>query len=422
MLKLSKNNITEKLILFTFFLALFLPLHSTNLILSYIQVLGKINILHILILLCFMLIIKPVIIRMNKIDLLVLSYLALDFIMLFVGLLKGYATALSDCSYFLFPALFYFLFKFIFIQGYDIYKFLDISYYALTGNCLFNIFIITTRLPVFGYTTLGGTKWGGGFYSCLVITISYGVFLLYHNINRIPRCIIIAETIIGIILVVLANSRTLLMMVIVPIVMVPFLTFNNVNTHRLRNNRVFFFIVILLMFFSVLFLIISGSSPVAERMRNISILGRDDTFMTRIYSFIYSIRDFFKAPWGTGMGASLSFYNSNGRFVEYVPFLDNFFINAAIKGGILFLSILIFMIYKTYKSLKEKKRETKDSLYTLLLFSFTCFLIQTTLMSSQALHNYAASICLWACISAYINMTDNNNMERKHLEYCIKKN
>lgn len=411
----EKNNIILRIIELTYFISIFLPIYNSNNIGSYIKLIGNFNIIHLLLLVSLVLVF--LVKRNLKFpipDFLVIMYIMISFLMGFWGLMQGYDDAFIELVWYVIPALFYFIIKYWTDHGLGIRRFLDITYYAMFGNCIFNLVMFLTQSWEFwGFRAYLGTKIGGNYYTVLSVTLPYGFYLLYNKNRRIHPVILTLSTVLSIWCLIMAQSRALLILAVVPCVVLLFQSFNNKYGRGTIRKIIFIFVFIIAGYFLIKNLL-SNDSGMGARLASMQIFSDEDTFTIRVYSFIYNFKVFLENIFGRGLGYPLYFYNNLGIRTSSVVYLDNTYMTEAVRGGVFLLIILVWAFLQPLKKLSKLYKATRDKIYFCTLMAYIVFLVNATIMTSQTIHGTAVSIFIWSFISVCIN--DNSSI----IESAIK--
>lgn len=392
---------TTKLIFITYFISIFLPIYSNNNIGNYIKIVGNLNIIHLLLMISLCLTFYSMGLRFNKVDLFVLLYIIIAFVMYLIGVIKKYPNTLIELTWYVIPALFYYIMKYWTLHGLTIYTFMDITYYAMFGNCLINLLMFFTRSWSFwGVSTYLGTKLGGNYYTLICITFTYGIYILFNGSKRIKSHIIIISSFLDLWCLISAQSRTILLMSIFPLIGIFIFGLRDKANHRNKNNRILLLLGILTILLFSIWVFLQGNSEIMQRLRIMSFTSEDDTFSIRLNTLIHNFTYIFIPQlFGRGFGYPLHFYNSNGYPTTEVFYLDNTYMTEAIRGGIVFVGLFIYMVILPFKMLKKKYNKTKDGCYIIILLCYISYLVSATIMSGQTIHGFAVSIFLWSFIS-----------------------
>lgn len=410
------KKITIKLIELTYFLSICLPIYSANKIGSYIKIFGNFNVIHLLLLVSLFLIVlnKTIagISKITKFDGLVLLYIVFSFIMAGVGILSKYDNVFVELVWYVVPALFYFLIKYLSENGLSILDFMDLTYIAMFGNCIFNLVMYLTKdSSLWGYRSFLGTKYGGNYYTVLCLTFSYGIHLLYNKERRIQPILVILNSALTIWCLIVAQSRSLMILALIPGLVVLFLSFKDHNSKRGKMAK--FVLIIVAIGLSIIGVqqLMSSDLAMANRLAVMSLFSEEDTFMVRVYSFWYNLKLLFSNILGRGLGYPLYFYGKSGIKLNEVIFLDNTFITEAVRGGFIILVILLYAILKPLRSLKKKFRYTGDTIYLTIFVAYAVFVLNSTMMTAQSIHGFAVSVAMWSFISVCVNENKNDRIQ-----------
>lgn len=401
-------KITKKQCVFltkaAYFLSIFLPLYSSNNIASYIKIFGGFNIIHLLLVICLLLTSYFSKNFISRTDLLVVGYILLACGMYLAGAIKGYENTFVELMWYVIPALFYFIVKFGVRNGLNLLTFMDITYYAMFGNCIFNFIMFLTRnWPFWGFKSFLGTKIGGNYYTVLCLTLSYGIYSLYTKRNRIPVLVVVLDTVLSLWCLIVAQSRSLLFFGLIPICIMLFWGLVDRKSNQNRIGRIVAFLLIIIVAGIFVNKFLNGSSEMLGRLATMSIRSEDDTFMIRIHTFIGNLKVFAENIFGRGFGYPLYYYSSMGNQTHEVYYLDNTFLTQAVRGGIVFVGLHIWILYKTFNKFFKHWKESKDGIVLTIILCFAVFLLNATMMTAQSIHGFAVSVAEWSLISVVLN-------------------
>lgn len=417
----KRKNGLYQFIIFIYFLAISLPLHSSNRISSYITIPGTwINIFHLTLPFILMMVILK---NIKRIELtfainsfFVIIYLVSAIVFTFIGYKQGYDNYLSEFLWYFIPAIFYFAIRYISMRGFSLIDLMDLTFYAMFINCIINLIMFSTKnLEIWGLVNYLGNRFGGNYYTVLIMTFTYGIYMLYNKEYKINKILIISNCFVSIYCLMLAQSRATLVLCLFPSVLLLFTSLNNRYSKRSYIGRFFLTGLILITSIYLFYLFIEGESEIANRFVSMSIYSKDDTMMIRIVTFVKNIVVFFNNPLGHGLGYPLYFYNGYGSKIEEVAFLDNTFATIAIRGGIFMVIPYVYLIILSLKKMWKYYSDTKYQNYLNLIIMFMCFLIASTIMTGQTIHGFAVSVFFWAFISCSLNDMNINKYKKNSI-------
>lgn len=416
----KRYNFIENMIAVLYFIAIALPIYGSNNLESYISVpYLKINIIQLLsvVLIVFYIFYERGRIKYSRESQSMLIIVAIYFVVCLafftLGIVKGYSYAMTMIKWFIFPLMFFLLFFILCKKGFTLNDFLKLTFYAETVVLVLTVVMYMTREWSFwGIHYFLGNRFGGNYLNVTIITFAYGFYSLYFRKKYINKLVLIIHFTAGVYCLILAQSRTSLILVFVPIIFTIV-----VGLLMSRNATRFVFGVIVLVaaiiigwyFFDNL---MQSNMDITNRLSRENWFGEGDTFMVRVYTFSYEFNQFLHNPFGLGFGVPFKQFTSYGRLdMEYQGYYcDNAFISLAVYGGIIMVVLYALIYYKTFKGMYLTKKKTNDPLYYYMGFAFLTFIVCSAIISASVIHGFGLAIFFWSFISvvSFENYTQKN--------------
>ena len=397
---------TNKCFWAIYFFIMSLPISKNN-IMKYITInIGHIgiNMMQICIGIIFIVIVLK---NYNKKRIIINTTIGIEFLILcmlyllylVIGIKNNGSKAISDLDMYIFHCLlFYCTYKIVDDKD-DIYKLLNITFYALTVSCSLSlVMLITNKLSFWGISYDGG-RYGGNFITMLIVTVSYIVFLVYNREKRINKVVLIYSIIIFLITIILSQNRTNPILLAISCLIILCINIKY-KLNRKIYNKLAIIIVVLIFGGITIGGLASSNSDFVNRFKNISSFSQDTNIKTRTNTNKYHLNLIKEKPLGSGFGTLMPFVDSRGIFrYEDSLNIDNTYITIARKTGIITTILYICIILSPIILLIKIYQVKKDNIYISSIVFYSMLIIAGSIMTSQSIHSYAVSSFIWVFIS-----------------------
>lgn len=389
-----------------YFLMIALPLHASNKILSYISVTGKISFFHILLAILFIyFFIRKMMFSLTKQTLFNLLFgLALVFTTI-LGLCDGShikSNVIGDGGMYFLSYMVFVLLSENKIRSKTPMELLRFTFHAMTVNLLINILMYFTRsLSFWGVIFYNGGRFGGGYYSLLIITIVYGFYDFMYE-KKIKTIEFFAHVGMAIFCSILAQSRTHVVLCVVGCALVVIF-----RQGKLTNKYLFKAGVVFVVATVGIVIFLNSDNALVARILSTDITSRTGTIASRITTWTYYWREIKENLMGTGFGEVMYFINPSFTIAKDTStyYVDNAFACVFYKGGF-FLGVVYFVpLFATVAKLVMVWWNKKKNQYLILATIYTMFIFAVTVLTSQIIHTYATNVFAWAF--AGVVLTDN---------------
>jgi len=327
----------------------------------------------------------------------------LYFIYFFIGLTKGYDASNDFQIYGIHVVLFYCTYKVINEKD-DIYKFMNITVYAILCNCIIGIIIYLTRgLSIWGLHGDSG-RFGYNAQTLFIMTLTYMFFLFYNKRYVISKSIILFSYFLSIILIILSQNRTNPVLIFINCILIILINFGDKTSLKILIRRISLFMCAAALIIYGANIISNSNSEFINRYREVSSSDKNDNLQTRILTFNYYLDLIEEKPLGNGFGIHMPFVDSQGNFqIEEGFNTDNTYINIAYKSGVISLILYIILLCSPLVKMAVNYKLSKDRIYLSTSIAYIMLLIGGSIVTSQTIHSYAVSTFIWVFIS-YINL------------------
>ncbi len=365
--------------------------------------------------------------RNNLYDILFVFLFLIRFVYIIVGVGNGYH-AFSDFTIEIMGPAFYIIIK-------TSYRLLEagIADFCIKISRLFSInliinlvMLLTENTGIWGVTRYLGNKWGGYYFDGLLIFVPISMYLLISNKYIVHKSSWIFYLALGLLFLVLNDSRALFLIVIMGAVVSSFIALKSDRAGRISKRalqRLFPFVMLGLIF---LCMFLSSNASLLERLLSINWASESDSLGTRFMTYDYNISFIKNNIFGEGLGFCVPTINRYGRIeiMENKFYVDNYLITFCRRLGVIpfimqcfFYLLPIVYLYQIYKQKREKDYIVVILIYLLLLF-------QGTVFSSQLYHCNFIYVPVWA-IAAFANeerkIIFRNRVPRHYNAFCREK-
>lgn len=381
-----------------------IPFHGSNALLSHISFSGSFNAFHIILaLLCIIIALVKLQDRngfkLAKNNTAWLLYIISFIVALAIGYHQYKKNALSDVSSYLITIMLYILSTSKYVETKTIRQLLNFTFYALMINSCLNILMYYTQdFSFWGVESFNVGRFGGNYYTLLIITLPYALYDYLHD-KQIKSIWILIAFGAGTWGSILLQSRTHVLLTLFCCVVVLFDSLK----YRTSKNKYLFRIMILTSGIAmgfILFRTLSASNnSFILRVAGTELGSENDTLLTRIQTVSYYLKNMINHPLDFGFGKKI-FYIYQGVIASNTGgfYIDNAVMTVETRGGVIFALTYIYLLLEPIFELRTFNKRRRNQLFLPLIISYCCFLFAAAIMTSQTTHGMAIYTFLWVFI------------------------
>ena len=146
--------------------------------------------------------------------------------------------------------------------------------------------------------------------------------------------------------------------------------------------------------------------------------GEANTGIARINTFVYYINIFKKNIFGYGFGYKMYYLDEFKEVIKSQSSyqIDNAFIVYAIKGGILFFILNMYLIINTLRKINYVYVKTDDSIIYTLKVGMMLVIASSTIFTSQIIHGNAEIAFIWSLCGYFLESNSIIEQNKKYVE------
>jgi hypothetical protein len=268
----------------------------------------------------------------------------------------------------------------------------------------------TRDLAFWGLTSYNGGRFGGGYYSVLIISVVYG-FYDFMSDKRISRVEFFAHIIMAVFCSVLAQSRTHVILCVVGCALALFFHQGKLSANYLLRVLIVFIVGVV-----GICIFLNSDNALVSRILSMDISSKTETTASRVYTWTYYWRKICANPIGTGFGEIMYFINPSLTIAASTAtyYIDNAFACVMYKGGFLLGVFYFAPMFATGIKLVSAWRKTKSKFYLMIAAMYAMFLFSTTVLTSQTIHTYATNVFVWTFAGCILNKKFDVKRERRY--------
>lgn len=326
-------------------------------------------------------------------------YILFFIIAFFIGYSQYTQSAFNDGILYLRCFLIFYISKNIPKSSLSLDELLKITAYALTFSSLI---ILIVYFVSFAGTS---TRVGSGNLSLYIMVLSYLLYKFSSEKNIKYKRLLMISFALFVITALISQIRTNIILTVLGLIITSiYLLFTRVKRGTIVVNiRKFYilFSIILLVFLSLLFLYFTNTGLSNRFFEN-----DGNTGLARIYTFKYYWDQFINNPFGYGFGYIMHFVTENNYVLlqSGTYQIDNSIIVYAIKGGIGFLILNLYLLWRPIRRIKDKA----SKYISIMRWLYFLMLISATMITSQSIHSIAVSAFVWSIVG--ISYRNNQNI------------
>lgn len=386
----------------TCFIALCLPLHASNALLSYLSISGSITIFHLIFLVIAFYIFLISLSRSKKsVKTTLINFLFFIFIVLgyIIGFKNGTASnsIIGDGSSYLLAFTVLYCISNRKIKEKNLPDLLEFLTKATFISCLISIIMfLTPGFSLWRFYSYNNGRYFGGYLSLLIFTMPFALYK-YINENKTGIVKLAVYELLGFICIFLSQTRTILVFAFLGLILV--LLLGNNKKAMSFSSFVRILIVFIIITVGTVILLNSSNLDIISRLENTNLTSSDETIFARIYIYQYYFSQIFKNFWGVGFGKPMYFITKHMRIMitsdvtSYT--VDSALMTAGYKGGVCFLIFYVFASILPLYTLLKKFINTKNRLYFIYSIIWGFFVFQTVFITAQIIHTIATLIFFW---------------------------
>ena len=403
-----------------YFCFIAIPIGTSNSIFDkYLTIVNSITIFD-LILICLFIVcnIKRIIYNIKKgvrkIDIILYIYFILLVVYIFIGYKNVGMSSINDSISYI---RCYFMFE---IANSEIIK-RNINIYSIiniTINAIIVYSILSITYVIFYYKNFNNIRIGSNHDTIYIFVLGYLAYKLLYESKKINfKDVLIV--VLFLICSTLSKSRIFISFSILSFILVLVkCNYSNIEKKFTFSKKTFFtvFFTLNLICFAIFIFLLSDNS-ITQRFIGTS--GESSTGLARINTFLYYFEQFKINIWGYGFGYIMHFVTSSNYVLSlYETYqIDNAIIVYAIKCGIIFLILNVYIIIKVIKKIDKIYKDSNDRIFYVLKIGFILLLISGTVFTSQLIQGRAVSTFIWSVSGYIINFKSKN--EKNKLVHSI---
>lgn len=263
-------------------------------------------------------------------------------------------------------------------------------FHAMTVNLAINCMMYFTKnFSFWGLESFNGGRFGGGYYSLLIISVVYG-FYDFMSEKRISAKEFYLHMGMAAFCSILAQSRTHVFLCLAGFVLVFCFRPGKLSVKYLIRAFIVIGIVAIILF-------INSGNPLVERILSTNIHSSTETTASRIYTWTYYWRRICENPTGTGFGEIMYFINPSLTIAASTAtyYVDNAYAVVLYKRGFLYGVLYFIPLYATLVKLIISWRKTRNNAYLMYAAIWVMFIFVTTVLTSEIIHTYAVNAFAW---------------------------
>lgn len=399
-----KRTLANEITFISGFCLIMFPLYPSNKLIDYLKIAG-VNIFYIALTLSTALYFLNNIksgIKIWKDQLLSIILLIIILYQAYHGINLDRDFYLKDLTLYFSVLVIYWSFSWFFKKNkIDIYELLDYIFKGATICCTINILMYLTRsLSFWGVEFYAGGRFGGNYLTLNCITVPYAIYLIYSGKNRFSKVAIIYSLIVSMSSIILAQSRTLIIITVMGICITLIVELRNNVNKGIKLKRIKSLIIALMILLPLMIIFINSNAEILDRLSSFSNIESDTSFLVRRKLYSENFKIFIENIFGTGLGSGYPIYDSNGNLFQYLNFIDNTFLTIGEKLGIFALIIyLVLVVIRPIKYFLRCYKKKKNKVYYLTVLYYIAFLFLTTFSSAQSITSISASAVTWIIVA-----------------------
>lgn len=350
----------------------------------------------------------------KKYDIIMFFYLTIIIIYIIVGYINQGMSSFNDCCLYLRAYMFIEVTRNEIIKrNITIYQIVDITFKAIIIFAFIELidgiknikFVLSERV-------------GANNESVYIFVLGFIAYKIFYDNAEKRKFKYVLGILLFIICCILSKSRVFISFSLISFLLVVIKCNCSTSSKSFKFSIRSILILIFTLSLITIGLIIFFNSNNVLTQRFMGTSGEANTGIARINTFVYYINIFKKNIFGYGFGYKMYYLDEFKEVIKSQSSyqIDNAFIVYAIKGGILFFILNMYLIINTIKKINYVYVKTDDSIIYTLKVGMMLVIASSTIFTSQIIHGNAEIAFIWSLCGYFLESNSIIEQNKKYVE------